>query len=616
MNEVIEEKRKSTLKIQGMHCASCAQKISKELNKFEGINNVNVNIATNKAYFTYNPLRVDKKDIVDAIERIGYGATPNTDKIIIKIGGMTCASCAQTVEKALKNSSGIISANVNITTEKATIVYDTEFMNYESIADIINKTGYKALNKVESSSGRVSYDKEIEEEEQIYNLAKKRLKIVWAFNIPIIIWMLFERIGGIIWPNELIYNLGIIVLAIFPLLWAGYETYFTAFKAVRHGSVNMDVLIALGTLSAFITGPLSFIIPVFNYAGVGAMIMAFHLTGRYIETKAKGRASQAIRKLLELGAKTATIIIDGKEKEIPIEDLQINDIMLIRPGAKIPTDGIIIEGKSYIDESMASGESLPVKKNIGDEVIGATINQKGLLKVKATKIGEDTFLAQVIHLVEECQGSKVPIQKFADKITSYFVPTVLVISLIGLILWMFIPQTMIDLISPIAPFIPWVNLNTGLITLAISAFISTLVIACPCALGLATPTALMVGSGLGAENGILIRRGEAIQTLRNIDVIIFDKTGTITKGSPEITNIHAINGFTEEEIVQYAGSVEKGSEHPLADAIVRKSKELNLELYDITNFKTITGKGVKANIVNKYGTILVGSKKLLVSYNY
>jgi Cu+-exporting ATPase len=373
----------------------------------------------------------------------------------------------------------------------------------------------------------------------------------------------------------------------------------------------MDVLIALGTLSAFITGPLSFFWPVLNYAGVGAMIMAFHLTGRYIEAKAKGRASQAIRKLLELGAKSARIEVDGEVKEIPIELLKVNDIMVVKPGEKIPTDGIIIEGQSAIDESMATGESMPVKKKVGDEVIGATINQRGLLKAKATKVGKDTFLSQVVKLVEECQGSKVPIQKFADRIVSFFVPAVLVLSTIAFLLWMFLPGAL---------NLPWVDPNLGVVTLALLALIATLIIACPCALGLATPTALMVGSGMGAENGVLIRHGEAIQTLKNIETVVFDKTGTITKGKPEVTDIHVAEGFTKHEIIRFAASIEAGSEHPLADAIIRKAKEEDIELYKLFEFESITGKGVKAKVkASPEKLILVGSRKLMkengVDYN-
>ncbi|MFX1469839.1 MAG: heavy metal translocating P-type ATPase, partial [Promethearchaeota archaeon] len=607
-----EQKKTVVLNIQGMHCAACAQTISKALNNNEGIENANVNITTEKAYLSYNPKIIKKSEIIELVKNTGYGASRNSEKITIKIEGMTCASCAQTVESALKRSEGIISAVVNIATEKASIVYDIDELDYENIADIINNTGYRALGIEKEVSGRSKYDREVEQEERKYHIAKKKMFISWIFTVPIIAWMLLEMIGGIYWPNETIYNLGIIFLSLFPLFVAGYNTYISAFKAVRHFTANMDVLITLGTISAFITGPLSYISPLFNYSGVAAMIMTFHLTGRYIETKAKGRASQAIRKLLELGAKNALILKDGKEIEIPIEQLKVNDIMIVKPGEKIPTDGIIIEGQSAIDESMATGESMPIKKKIGDEVIGATINQRGLLKVKASKVGEDTFLSQVIKLVEETQGTKIPIQKFADRITSYFVPIVLLLALVAFIIWIFLPVIMRSVLITVQPFIPWVDSTLNVITLAILAVIATLIIACPCALGLATPTALMVGSGMGAEHGILIRRGEAIQTLRGIETIVFDKTGTITKGMPEVTDIITTDNFSNEIVLKYAASVESGSEHPLADAIIRKAKEFNLELFNIDKFESLTGKGVQAKITSSdEKSILIGSKKLM-----
>jgi len=611
-----QEYKKSTLDIKGMHCASCAQTISKELLKVDGLKNVNVNIATNKAYFEYDPEKLKKDIIIDTIQKTGYNASPKLQKIIVKIAGMTCASCAQTVEKALSKSGGIIEASVNLATEKATISYDPDEISYADIEIIIKNTGYRPIGKIEAKSAREEYEKEITEEEKEFKEARKRLIIAWIFTTPITIWMLFGMIGGIMWPNALVYSLGMILLSVFPLFWAGRETLSSAFKAIRNANANMDVLIALGTLSAFISGPLSFIIPVFNYAGVGAMIMSFHLIGRYIENKAKGKASQAIRKLLELGAKTARIIRNGEEQEIPIDELQKEDVMIIRPGEKIPTDGIIIEGISSVDESMATGESIPVKKAEGDEVIGATINQRGLLKAKATKIGEETFLSQVIRLVEECQGSKVPIQKYADKVTGYFVPMVLFLAIMGLILWMFLPNMMIAIIIPFQGILPWIDINLGVITLALSAFIATLIIACPCALGLATPTALMVGSGMGAKNGILIRRGEAIQTLKNLKTIVFDKTGTITKGMPEVTDILPVNGFSNEDVLKLAANIEAGSEHPLADAVLKKAREKNIEFQEILDFEAITGKGVKGKIKSEpNSTIFIGSKKLMNEFN-
>ena len=596
-----------------MTCASCAQTIEKALKDHVGVEQANVNFASEKAYLTYDPKATDKKKLIETVRSTGYDAHLATKKAIIRIGGMTCASCSQTIENALKKTEGIVEANVNLASEKAVVVYDVQEIDYEGIKKVIEGTGYKVLGREE---GAAKYEKEIEEEQRRFHEAKMKMSVAWAFTIPIMAWMIPEMILGQAWPNRTIFDIGMILLAAPVLFWAGKETILSAVRAVSHGSANMDVLIALGTSTAFITGPAVFLSPIMNYAGVAGMIMSFHLTGRYIEAKAKGRASQAIRKLLELEAKTARILVDGEEKEVPIDEVEVGNVMIIRPGEKIPTDGVVIEGQSAVDESMATGESMPVMKKVKDEVIGATVNQRGMLKVRATKVGQDTFLSQVIKLVEECQGSKVPIQEFADRVTSYFVPTVLGLAVVGLILWLVVPDT-IKVVSLWAqPFLPWINPNLGVVTLAIFALVATLVIACPCALGLATPTALMVGSGMGAENGVLIRRGEAIQTLKNLDTIVFDKTGTITKGRPEVTDIVPAERHTKERVLRLAASVEVGSEHPLGEAVLRKAKEENLELFNVEEFEAVTGRGVKAKIgLSPQEFTLVGNRKLMEEEN-
>jgi len=604
-----KERKKISLGIVGMTCTSCAQSVEKALKKHVGVEEANVNFASEKAYLTYDPKVTNKKGLIETVRATGYDARLETKKAIIRIGGMTCASCAQTIENALEKTEGIVEASVNLASEKAVVVYDVQEINYEGIKKVIESTGYQVLGREE---GAARYEKEIEEEERKFHQAEMKMRVAWAFTIPIMAWMIPEMVLGQALPNPTIYNIGMVLLAVPVLFWAGKETLLSAVKAVSHGSANMDVLIALGTSTAFITGPAWFFSPIMNYAGVAGMIMSFHLTGRYVEAKAKGRASQAIRKLLELEAKTARIIVDNEEKEVPIDEVEVGDVMIVRPGEKIPTDGIVIEGQSAVDESMATGESMPVPKKVGDEVIGATVNQRGMLKVRATKVGQDTFLSQVIKLVEECQGSKVPIQEFADRVTSYFVPTVLGLAIVALVLWLVAPET-IKVVSLWAqPFLPWVDPNLGVVTLAISALVATLVIACPCALGLATPTALMVGSGMGAENGVLIRHGEAIQTLRNVDTIIFDKTGTITKGRPEVTDIVPAKGYTKEEVLRLAASVEVGSEHPLGEAILRKAKEENLELYKAEEFEAATGRGVKAKLgASSKKFAVVGNRKLM-----
>lgn len=604
-----EPEKKLVLDITGMHCASCAQTISNSLLKQPGIIDANVNITTEKAYIKYKDKIIDKDKIFKVIKNTGYGIEEKPKKVILGVGGMTCASCSQHVENSLSKLDGVLEANVNLATEQAHVVFDTSRLNLSDLEKTINESGYKSLGLVDSEK-KSTYEEEINKEQQKYRHALKLLIIAWSFTIPIVVWMMFEMIGGIMWPSATVYHIGMIILAAPVLIWAGFDTYKSALTAIIHRNANMDVLIFLGTFSAFISGPLSFFTPIFSYAGVSAMIMAFHLTGRYIETKAKGRSSQAIRKLLELGAKTARIIDDdGAEREIPVENIQLGDVMLIKPGEKIPTDGVVIKGKSSVDQSIATGESIPVVKRKGDEVIGATINQTGVLHVKATKIGKDTFLSQVIKMVQEVQGSKVPIQKFADKVTSIFVPIVLILASLTFVLWFIIPSIMYLPIFATAGILPWVSADLGVITLALTSMISTFVIACPCALGLATPTALMVGTGVGAENGVLIRNGEAIQTVKDVNVIVFDKTGTITKGRPEITDIIPFGEYSKEQVLQYAASLERNSEHPLATAVIESAKNKGVKLLNIENFQSITGMGVEGQISNTE-ILYVGNSRL------
>jgi Cu+-exporting ATPase len=421
--------------------------------------------------------------------------------------------------------------------------------------------------------------------------------------------MLVEMIGGVAWPSKTVFDLGMIALAAPVLFGPGWPTLRSAFKAIRHGSANMDVLIAMGTLISLATGPATIFFAVANYSGVAGMIMAFHLTGRFVEARAKGRASQAIKRLLELGAKTAHVLVDGEEREVPIDQVRVGDIMVVRPGEKIPTDGEVVEGESAIDESMATGESMPINKRPGDAVIGATVNQEGLLKVKATQVGRDTFLSQVIKMVEECQGSKVPIQEFADKVTAYFVPIVLGVAVATLVAWLAFPGFFQPVLSWASTFIPWVNPGVGTVTLAIVAAVAVLVIACPCALGLATPTALMVGSGIGAQNGVLIRRGEGIQTLKEVHTIVFDKTGTITKGKPEVTDLVPADGWDVARLLGTIATAESGSEHPLGRAFVERAKADGIKLENISDFTALRGRGVVARLEGR--EVLVGSRKLM-----
>jgi P-type Cu+ transporter len=418
---------------------------------------------------------------------------------------------------------------------------------------------------------------------------KNKLILAWLIVIPLIILMYLPMILGTMFFEEKLNSIIILGLA-FPVIFIlGFSTLKSGFRGFISFYFNMDSLIALGTVVAYLTGILNFFSPIQNYSGISAMIMAIFITGKYIESKARGRAGQEIKKLLELGAKNATILRNNKEIEIPISEVKIGDIMIVKPGEKIPTDGIITKGDSSVDESMVTGESLPVDKTKGDNVIGATINQDGILYIKATKVGSDTFLAHIIELVEEAQGSKVPIQKLADKITSIFVPSVLILSVLTFTAWLIFS-----------------NVNS-----AIGNAIAVLVISCPCALGLATPIALTVGSGMGAKRGILIRKGEAIQTMKDVKVIVFDKTGTITKGKPEVTNIECSKGVSEKELIEISASLEKLSEHPLSKAIVNYSGLKKFK--EIKGFKILRGRGVEGTISNK--KYIIGNRRLMQEKN-
>jgi Cu+-exporting ATPase len=593
-----------TFPVEGMTCASCVNHVSRALSKVPGVADAQVNLATEKATVTFGNGDVPLPQLVEAVHDAGYEIP--TETVILPIGGMTCASCVNHVERALNKVPGVVTASVNLATEKATVTFVPGAASLTDFKRAVADAGYEVL-ETQLEAGEAG-EEEIDQEERKMQEARFRMRIAWAFTIPITLWMFAEMFFGILWPNALIYNLGMIVLALPVLFWVGRRTYSSGWAAVRHGYANMDTLIMLGTGVSLLTGPASFFFPVANYAGVSAMIMAFHLTGRYVEETAKGRASQAIRKLLELGAKTARILRDGQEVEVAIEEVQVGDIMIVRPGEKIPTDGTIVDGESAVDESMATGESMPVNKRPGDEVIGATVNQEGLLKVQATKVGKDTFLSQVIKLVDECQGSKVPIQEFADRVTGVFVPIVIGIALLTVVAWVLFPNVMGSLVQA-GTFLPWVDPNLGVLTLAIVSMVAVLVIACPCALGLATPTALMVGSGMGAEHGILIRTGEAIQTMKDVRIIIFDKTGTITKGKPEVTDIVPINGFDEASLLSAAAAAEQGSEHPLGRSIVDRAQADGITLEEPREFQAIRGKGVAAKINGQ--TVLVGSRRLM-----
>ena len=529
-------------------------------------------------------------------------------KVKIDIEGMSCASCASNIEKSLKKVSGVKSASVNIMTNKGLIDIEDnvsedqirkaisdvgnykatkiEFDSEDSTLDTssLDETSKKKVEALDHNYSKEGHEHNKKVEDSEITLWKKKLIWVWLITIPITLIMFSERLLGFRLMEMQTMTIVLLILS-FPVIFIiGFNTLKGGLKGFTSFYFNMDSLIALGTVVAYLTGILSLFIDILDYSGISSMIMAFFITGKYIESKSRGQASQEIKKLLELGAKNAIVIRNNKELEIPISEVKLGDIILVRPGEKIPIDGIVMKGKSAVDESMVTGESLPIDKKKGDNVIGATLNQDGILYIKTTKIGKDTFLAHIIDLVENAQGSKIPIQKLADKITGVFVPVVLILAILTFSSWMYF---------------------SGDLSRSVGVAVAVLVIACPCALGLATPTALMVGSGMGSKRGILIRKGEAIQTMKEIKIIVFDKTGTITKGKPEVKEIFPKK--REGYLLNVAGSLEKLSEHPIARAIVARAK---LTRYmRVSGFKILRGRGIEGFVNRK--NVVIGNNALM-----
>jgi Cu+-exporting ATPase len=602
------EGRKIDLQVGGMTCAACSARVERGLKKIEGVSEARVNLATERAHVVYDPAKAAAGKFIDAIQKMGYSV--KAEKVVLPIGGMTCAACSARVERTLNKLEGVMEARVNLATEKASVDYLPGQIGIADLKNAISKLGYFMKEEVEEQRS----EKGEKEEDDVRKVreARRRLIIAWAFTGPMMLIMGVMMFGHLHFLH-LYHNALMFILATPVVFWAGYQTNKSGIKGLLNLNPNMDALIFLGTFSSYAISIASFFVNIPSFAECAAMIMAFNLIGRYLETKARGRASQAIKKLLKLEAKSARILLDGREVEVPIEKVAVGDMMVVRPGEKIPTDGIVVSGASSVDESMATGESMPVAKKEGDGVIGATINQQGLLTVKATKVGKDTFLAQVIRMVEECQGTKVPIQVLADKITYYFVPTIIGISILTFLAWLIAPSFFLIIANWAKNYLPWVNPSLGFVALALFASITVLVIACPCALGLATPTALMVGSGMGAERGILIRRGDAIQTLQNIKAVVFDKTGTITSGKPGVTDIIPCDSLDERKLLTIAASVESGSEHPLGKAVIAESRERGLDLIKLEGFEALTGQGVKGRIDGH--EVMIGSPRLFEQRN-
>ena len=591
---------KKTIKIEGMTCAACSKAVERVTKKLDGVNESNVNLATEKLNIEFDENKISLEDIMSSIDNAGYKAKLDSTTKSLKIGGMTCASCSKAVERVVKKLDGTISANVNLATEKLTVEFEKEKTSLSEIKKAIEKSGYKVLNNEDEN---IDKDKARKEKER--KALFKRFIYSVIFTVPLLIISMGSMMGlklpNIIDPMKNSFNFALVQFILTTIvIIIGNKFFKVGFKSLFKGSPNMDSLISIGSLASYLYSVYA-MIEIYNgnshavhdklYFESAATILTLITLGKYLETKTKGKTSEAIKKLMGLSPKTATIEKDGKEISISIDDVEVGDIIIVKPGEKLPVDGVVISGMTSIDESMLTGESIPVEKVEGSKVIGASINKNGLIKYKATKVGSDTTLSQIIKLVEEAQGSKAPIARLADVVSGYFVPIVIILALVSSIGWYIYERDFI---------------------FSLTIFTSVLVIACPCALGLATPTAIMVGTGKGAELGVLFKNGTALEETHKIQTVVFDKTGTITEGKPKVTDI--INyGIEEDELLAIAASSEKGSEHPLGEAIVLEAENRKVKFRELESFKAISGKGITCTIENK--EIILGNDKLMSAYN-
>ncbi len=591
--------KKDTLAVAGMTCAACASAVERSVGKVPGVVSANVNLATEKLHVEYED-DIDIEVIKAAVEQAGY--TVNEDSgglrdVTIPIRGMTCASCVAAVDRVLAGIEGVAEVNVNLPTEKATVKYNPEIVRLSSLKQAIVKAGYEPLEIETEAEADADQERRNQEIKSLWH----RFLFSAIFTVPLFYISMGHMIGlplpGFISPdvNPVGFGLAQLLLTA-PVLVAGYRFYTIGFSKLFRRQPNMDSLIAIGTSAAFLYG-LYAVARILGgdhsyahelYFETAGVIVTLILLGKYLEAVAKGRTSEAIKKLMGLAPKTAVVVTSGQEVVIPIEEVEVGDLILVRPGERIPVDGVVVSGHTSVDESMLTGESIPVEKEVGDEVVGASINQNGTITFKASRVGRDTVLAQIIKLVEEAQGSKAPIAKMADIVAGYFVPIVIAIAVLAGLAW-------------------FITGHSAVFSLTI--FISVLVIACPCALGLATPTAIMVGTGKGAEHGILIKSGVALETTHQVDVVVLDKTGTITEGKPQVTDIITVQDVNRDELLKLAASAEKGSEHPLAAAIVQQAEKENMELLSAEDFQALPGRGIEVRIDGQQ--ILLGNKKLM-----
>ena len=587
-----------TLPILGMTCANCVATVERNLNKVDGVTAAHVNLSSERAAVSYDPQKASLNDFIDRVQRAGYEIAIGEAALGIK--NLADPADAGHLEQLLNEMDGVIEASVNLVSQKALVKYVPTVISQNELRRTIRHAGFETIE-----ADLQLEDAEERARQQEIAQQRRLLIIGLIFTLPLFLLsmgrdmgLLPESFANAPWLDYFFWALATPVQ-----FYVGWQYYLNGFKSIRNGSANMDVLVALGSSAAYLFSiPITFgLIPGHVYFETSAMIITLVRLGKFFEAKAKGGASDAIKKLMNLRPRKAYVVRDGIEIEVSVDAVEVSDLVLVHPGEKIPVDGVVVDGYSSVDESMLTGESLPVEKTIGHEVIGSTINKLGLLKFKATKIGKETALAQIIKLVEQAQASKAPIQNFADKISAIFVPIVIAIAAMTFIVWAFF--------IPLGP-----NASVDIFTRALINTVAVLVIACPCAMGLATPTAVMVGTGKGAESGILIKESESLERAGDITIVVLDKTGTLTKGQPAVTHIHTYDpDYTEDEILRLAASVERRSEHPLGEAITAEAGARNLLLSEPRNFTTIAGQGVRAEVDGDQ--VMIGNRLLLESQN-
>jgi Cu+-exporting ATPase len=627
--------RESAFAVTGMTCASCSAVVEKVVGRLPGVQSAVVNLATERLAVRFDSALVGETDIVEAVELAGYGALPldgpalaapveaGTASVTLGIIGMTCSSCSTVIEKTLARVPGVASAAVNLAAETATVVFDPAIVGIDALIGAVKGAGYDAVLRVEAAAvGEDANDLQRAAQQKHTKHERFLFFFSLAFAVPAFLvsmvpgfmtevpaavagW-LANTVGGA-WDPMMVGKYLAFALATPVQFYAGAQFYRGFWHALKRRAGNMDTLIAIGTSAAYFYSVAATFVPSLQAEPVfyetAALLITFVILGKLLEAGAKGKTSDAIKKLMGLAAKTARVVRSGEEIDVPVEQVVAGDVVVVRPGEKVPVDGLVIEGRSSVDESMLTGESIPVEKNVGDSVIGATMNKLGSLRFRATKVGKDTALAQIVKLVEDAQGSKAPVQRFADRISAVFVPTVIGIALVTFFVWLFAVPSFVDA-SFYAFATPFVK--------ALLAGTAVIVIACPCALGLATPTAIMVGTGKGAENGILIKSGDALETAYKIKAIVFDKTGTLTHGKPVVTEVETFDGLNHDGVFAVAAALERGSEHPLAEAIVAGAKDAGIaaELLTVKGFTAVPGHGVEGDVDGL--RVALGNRRLMV----